>query len=208
MSPIRLIASWGLIAILAACQQQPSAAPPVAADPPVLESLAQPPSCAAGVSAALEDGAVVQFRGGDPRDPDVCLIAWSGRSYRYFLGFWGDGRFGEGTAEERDAIRRVLTGPPGTEASFALTRAKLWGKVTVTHVANPILTVGSRRVATMEIRAVWHDSQGREDVRNEKRIWIDQATGIVVQRQTVTPMANGGVVTNTTWRVVSMQPAG
>ena len=149
----------------------------------------------------LSDGVGLTYEGADPDDPMVCLVAWNGRTHRFFAGFWGAGRFGSGTAVERAAISRVLSGPVGVKASFGDVRAKLWGKVTVEHVANPVLRLASGPRPTVLLRVIKHDQRGRPGVQAETLHWIDAETGVVLKQETVTTMADGQKARTTTWRV-------
>ncbi len=159
------------------------------------------PPCQAEGSATLRDGLTVNFKGAALNDPLVCLISWNGRTYRYLAGFWGSGYYRRGTAEEREAVRRVLLGPVGATATFEDTRAGMWGRVTAEHVANPVLVLksGSRRTALL--RMVKHDELGRAQVRAETLHWVDAHTGIALKRQVVTRLADGETRVDTTWRV-------
>ena len=155
----------------------------------------------------LNNGLAVDFQGAS-QDPDVCLAAWQGEPHQFYLGFWGDGLSYRGAPDERDAVRTALTGPVGTQAAFRPRAARLWGEVTVEHVANPVLLIAGQRHPTVELRQVMHDAHGRESVQAESLIWVDQATGIPLQRKTVTRMADGSDSAATTWLVQSLAPEG
>ncbi len=181
-------------------------APADAALAPAL-SAAAPAGCPAGLRAVLSNGLAVQYDGPQARDMDICLARWQGVAHPYYLGFWGDGRTVPQDAQERQAVRAALTGPVGTETSFTAHGGKLWNAVTVTHVADPVLTVAGQPRPTVQLRRVLHDALGRHDVRAEALIWVDQATGIALRRQTITHMADGGQNAVTTWDVRDLAPA-
>ena len=184
-------------------QTQPATAPPEAAPaPPSADAMLDAvPPCQANGAATLRQGLVVHFDGADPRDPLVCLVSWKGRTYRYLAGFWGSGRYRRGTAEERDAVRKVLLGPVGAKAAFEDVRAGLWGRVTAEHVGDPMLPLKSGPRRTVLVRMVKHDVGGRPQVRAETLHWIDARTGIALKRQVVTRQGNGKKRVYTTWRV-------
>ena len=205
-----LPAGLGLLIALAGCQpaslvvaQQPQM-PDIteAAAPGVQDAvIAAVPPCLDSRTATLAGGLVIRYRGADPTDPEVCLTSWRGKTHRYLAGFWGGGRFRKGTTAERDAIKRALTGPVGTKTSFEDTRADLWGKVTVEHVARPALPLRNSLRRTVQLRIVRHDARGRPDVQREALHWIDVKTGIALKRQTVTRLSSGEQQVFTTWRV-------
>ena len=93
----------------------------------------------------------------------------------------------------REAFRTALTGPVGTEATFDTQGAKLWKRVTVTHVANDTVDVAGGPRSAVELRVVRHDAEGRADVRAETLYAIDRATGVMLRCESVTPMADGEV---------------
>ena len=76
----------------------------IAADAALRQNLPADPPCPDDVTAVLRSGVVVRFMGSSDGDPDVCVQHWNGRSYRYYLGFWGDGRFEHGTPNQRQAL--------------------------------------------------------------------------------------------------------
>src|SRR6202012_185749 len=84
------------------------------------------PDCAAGASATLKDGVRIGYLGSDPNDPQRCLLEWSDRSHPLYFGFWNLDPNEPMSDEARTAFRAALTGPVGTEASFAMDRALLW----------------------------------------------------------------------------------
>ncbi|MEJ0018207.1 MAG: hypothetical protein WDN25_16915 [Acetobacteraceae bacterium] len=191
--------------LLAACQAQPT---PDAAAPAVTAGLGAVPGCAEGVSATLADGVRIGYLGSDPEDPQRCLLRWSGRSYPLYFGFWSVDSQTPMSDEARAAFRAVLTGPVGTEASFQTGRARLWSRVSIAHIGNTAVEVAGRRRPAVELRVVRHDAFGRPDVRAETRYTIDRATGVMLRRASVTPMANGEVTTTTNWQVGVLQEAG
>jgi hypothetical protein len=165
------------------------------------------PPCPTGITALLEGGLPVRFAGAAPADPAICVQEWNGKEHRYYLGFWGDGSFIRGTAEERAALRRLLTSPVGTEETFVLprkTRFSLWKSATVAHVANTSLDVGGKPRPAIELKIVLHDALGRPHVQAEHAYWIDVQTGIPLEKQTVTRLADGNVWRSTNWRVVQL----
>src|SRR5487761_2447811 len=142
MRPWLLIAALALAGCQAGTLGQTASAPP----PEPTDGLAAIPPCPDRLSATLNTGTVVDFAGAAPHHPDICLRRMNGHTYRYFLGFWGDGWFHDGTPEERAAIRQVLTGPVGTTARFPLpqrTALLLWRSATVTHLGDPNLSLGT-----------------------------------------------------------------
>jgi len=184
-------------------QTAPSLQPPETGPTPssagvLIEAI---PRCQAEGSAKLDDGLVVDFKGAALDDPLVCLVSWKGRTYRYFAGFWGSGRYRRGTVEEREAVRRVLLGPVGATATFEDTRASMWGRVTAEHVANPVLALKSGPRRTALLRVVKHDELDRAQVQAERLYWVDAHTGIALKRQVVTRLANGETRFDTTWKV-------
>ncbi len=174
---------------------------PAVAPPGKEAMLDKVPPCEADAAATLSDGIDLRYAGADPDDPDVCLVSWNGRMHRFLAGFWGAGRIRPASAAEREAIRSAMTGPVGTVASFNDARAKLWGKVTVEHVANPVLTLESGPRQTVLLRLVKHDEHGRAQVKAESLHWIDANTGVALKTQTVTRFADGQQSVATTWQV-------
>jgi hypothetical protein len=183
----------GLAASQAASNQPPS--------PAGSAGLAEVPDCAAGIVATLSGGVQIGYHGSDPDDPDRCLLNWSGRSHPLYFGLWSTGPDLPMSEEARAAFRTALTGPVGTEASFEMQRARLWKRVTVTHVANTTIDVAGQPRSALELRVVRHDAAGRPDVRAETRYAIDRATGVLLRSQSVTPMADGAVTTTTSWQI-------
>ena len=197
-----------LVGLLADCQAPPlpkSPAPPAAS----VTGLATIPSCPSGVTATLNTGVAVTFEGAAPDHPQVCLRRMNGHTYRYFLGFWGDGWFHEGNPLERAAIRQVLHGPVGTQASFPLTRATslaLWRSASVTHVANTLLTLdGTVQRPTLLLRVERHGPPDRPDVTTETLWWLDRSTLIPLKREEVVHLAHG-TERQTAWEVRSLLP--
>lgn len=209
-------ARLALLALLAGCQASPGVvatplqpANPVKAVAPGSPDavLAVVPPCPDGITATLVDGMEVRYKGAAPNDPDVCLVAWRGKVHRYLAGFWGGGRFRKGAPDERSAIRQALTGPVGTRTSFEDTRADLWGKVTVEHIASPAISTEDGLRRTVQLRVVRHDAYGRPNVLREALHWIDVRTGIALKRQTVTRLPSGERQVYTTWRVQQLTDA-
>ncbi|MDE2199224.1 MAG: hypothetical protein KGJ41_09380 [Rhodospirillales bacterium] len=194
-----------LLALLAGCQAPPK--PDAGAEARLQGArLAAMLPCADGSQATLRNGLVVAYRGSDHRDPALCRLRWNGHDFLFYAGFWGDGRFRPPAPGQREAIAAALTGAVGTEASFPVQGATLWSEVTVTHVASPPLMVGGVARPVVALRMVWHDALGRGEVRAERRIWIDQASGIALRRETITPMASGQDSRVVTWDVASLDP--
>ena len=165
--------------------------------------LAQVPSCERNATAILDSGLIVHYEGADPSDPQVCQVRWQRRSRRFFAGFWGSGRYRKALAAERKAILDALTGPVGTKTIFQDTRAALWGRVTVEHVANPTLTLVGRPRGTVKLKIVRHDAFGRSNVRVSEH-WVDRQTGVLLKRQSITRLATGEIEPFTTWRVTEL----
>ena len=159
------------------------------------------------MTATLNTGVAVDFHGAAPGHPQTCLRRMNGHTYRYFLGFWGDGRFQEGTKAERTAIRQALTGPVGTTVSFPLPRPTplaLWYSASITHLGNPRLTLGHappRR--TLLLRVERHGAPNRPDVTTETLWWLDRATLIPLKREEVVHLARG-TERQTAWQVESL----
>lgn len=212
MTPLALIA-------LTACQRSVSAPELTGSIPRApAHSLAETinpnepatvPSCPDHMAAVLTTSLVVHFTGATADDSAICLQEWGGKSYRYYLGFWGDGRFRHGSAEQREALRDVVTAPIGKTVTFGLrkkTRFALWKSAVAQHVANPTLVVGGKHLPTVKIRIVMQDALDRRHVRAERLYWLDRLTGIPLKKQSVVRMANGNVHRFTTWQVASFDP--
>lgn len=190
----------GAVLGLAACQPVPGH-PPGGTDDPAPSSPPLPRGCADGVQAQLADGMRIDYIGSLPGDRDVCLVRWDGHEHRYFLGFWGSGLFQNAPAAERDALRRVLSGPVGAEATFPLRHGRLWSDATVTHVADALIDVDGQKRATAELRVLHHERSDVPGADSETLYWIDRQTGITLRQQVVTPMANGEQLRSTVWEV-------
>ena len=162
------------------------------------------PPCPTGIRATLNTGVAVDFEGADPHNPDVCLRRMNGRTYRYFLGFWGDGRFQDGSPEERAALRQVLTGPVGTTVHFPLiqrTRLAIWRSATVTHLGNPLLVLDhAEQRRTLLLRVRRYGPPDRPDVASETLWWLDRSTLIPLKREEVVHLAHR-TEHQTAWRV-------
>ncbi|MDE2005106.1 MAG: hypothetical protein KGI51_00965 [Rhodospirillales bacterium] len=190
---------------LAACQAAPGGIG--AASPEPTDGLAAIPPCADGLSATLSTGAEVAFMGAAPERPETCLRRMNGRTYRYVLGFWEDGRSGD-EAGARAALRQVLTGPVGTKASFVLrpnSTLALWRSVTVTHLRDPNLPVAGTPHPTLLLKVVRQGGTGREDVAAETLFWLDRATLIPLKREDVVRM-DRGAERELAWRVRALTP--
>lgn len=201
------VTMFGLLAV-AACQAVPAKEPAQVTSQAGDAGLTAVPSCPVGLSATLSDGLRIGYRGSDPGDPDRCLLDWSGRSYPLYFGLWSAGRDVPMSDEARAAFRTALTGPVGTEASFEARHARLWKRVTVTHIANDAVDVAGTLRSALELRVVRHDAEGRPDVRAETHYAIDRATGVMLRCQSVTPMADGAVTTTTSWQIGTLGQAG
>jgi len=208
---VRDFAAVSTLISLAACQPPIAGPAQVGGPAPATNQggLAAVPPCPSGVTAVLTGGSAVHFKGSTEDDPAVCVQASNGKDYRYYLNFWGDGRFRHGTPEQRHALRSAVVGPIGTTVTFDLprrSRLALWKSASVTHVANARLVVGGRVRPTVKLRIVKHDALGRPGVAAESVCWIDGVTGIPLKKEVVTRMADGDVERTTTWRVVSLHP--
>jgi len=199
----------GLLAgLLAACQAPPRPVPPA---PPAATTagLAAIPACPSGVTATLNTGVAVVFEGAAPHHPRVCLRRMNGHTYRYYLGFWGDGWFHDGNPTERAAIRQVLRGPVGTTASFPLARPTplaLWRSASVTHLANPLLLLdGAVQRRTLLLRVERHGPPDRPNVATETLWWLDRSTLIPLKREEVVHLAHG-TERQTAWQVRRLLP--
>jgi hypothetical protein len=194
--------------VLSACQTPPAKTAGASVDPAGSAGLAAVPDCAAGISATLSDGVHIGYKGSDPSDPDRCMLDWSGRSYTFYFGLWSATPNAPMTDEARAAFRTALTGPVGTEASFDTAGARLWRRVTVTHVANTTIDVAGAPRPALELRVVRHDAEGRPEVRAETRYMVDRETGVMLRSEIVTPMADGDVMKTTSWRIGTIERAG
>lgn len=208
------VAIGSILISLTACQVPlpPSQKATIAPSGPASDQqgLAVVPPCPSNVTAVLTSGSAVHFKGSSEDDPAVCVQTSNGKSYRDYLNFWGDGRFRHGTADQKQALRSVLTGPIGTKVTFELPRRSklaLWQSASVAHVANATLMVGGRVRPAIKLKIVKHDALGRPGVTAESLCWIDGLTGIPLEKQVVTRMANGEVERTTTWRVVALHPS-
>lgn len=211
-SGARTWATWhwllGLTIALAGCQAAPSASLPPP-EPVHHAGLPAVPPCPSGLVATLSSGTRVAFIGADPDDPDLCLRRINGHVFRYRLGFWGGGRATPGTPEEREALRKVLTGPVGTEVEFPLPRHaawSIWESASVAHIGDPSLALApgeSRR--TILLRVVRRGPPDRPGVQAETRWWLDWTTGIPLKQQEVVRMAHG-TERETAWEVRSLDP--
>jgi hypothetical protein len=166
------------------------------------------PDCAADASATLAEGVRIGYLGSDPSDPQRCLLRWADRMHALYFGFWSTGPEAPMSDEARAAVRAALTGPVGTEASFQTADARLWDRVTITHVANTVVLVAGQRRPALELRVVRHDALGRPDVRAETRYAIDRATGVMLRSEDVTPMADGGVTKTLGWQIANLTASG
>jgi hypothetical protein len=160
------------------------------------------------MNSTLAGGATVTYAGSDSRDADLCVLRWSGRSHNLYYGFWSATSRNEMTDEVRQAFRAALTGPVGTETAFNANHARMWHRVTITHVSNDTVTVAGKPRPTLELKTVQHDAEGRSPVRAEIHHWIDRATGVLLRQQSVAPMRDGGQMVSTTWEVDALRPAG
>lgn len=190
-----------LAAFLTGCQAPPSSSQPaLAADPPS----APVADCAHDRTARLTTGLVVEYAGADMANPAACLVTWNGQPHRYVLGVIPKARGQHISPQEPEAIRTALQGPPGTTAEFEDEQATLWGRVTVEHVGDPVLTLGGKPRRTVQLRIVRHDARGRPEVRSVTLYWIDVRTGIALREQVVTEMDDGQTIADDVWRVESL----
>jgi hypothetical protein len=198
-----------LLVFTAGCQTPPTKAT-AQADPPQVTTagLSAVPECATGGSARLADGVQVGYVGSDPHDPQRCLVEWADRAHPLYFGFWSPGPTRPISEQAREAFRTALTGPVGTQASFDDADARMWSEVTVTHTENSVVNIAGQQRPALELRVVRHDALGRPDVRAETRYTIDRATGVLLRSENVTPMADGGVTTTTSWQIGSLDEAG
>lgn len=199
-----------LCLLAAACQSGLQLGPIATGSDPTTDStgLSTVPECAADESATLADGLRIGYFGSDPDDPQRCLVRWSDQSHQLYFGFWSSGPETLMSEEARAAFRTVLTGPVGTEASFAAERSRLWDRVTIAHIANSVVDLGGQPRSSLELRVVRHDALDRPGVRSETRYTIDRQTGVLLRSESVTPMADGMVTTTTSWQVGKLDPAG
>ena len=214
LDDLKRAACCAVLAGLAACQHPDAAVPPppgpeaAASEPTGKAGLATIPPCAEGVTATLNTGMVVRFDGSAGDDPAVCVQHWEHQAHRYYLGFWGNGRFHRGSPEQRTAVAAALRAPVGAAVSFALVRktpVSLWKSATVEHIANERVKIGSRDRRAVKLRVVLRDALNRRGVQAERLYWIDRATGIPLRKVVVTHTADGGRWRTTTWQVVSLR---
>jgi len=173
-------------------------------------SLPADPPCPDNMTAVLASGVAVRFMGAAAGDPETCVQRWNGREYRYFLGFWGNGRFQQASPQQRQALAAVLRGPVGMTTTVRLpapTEMALWKSATVTHEANTSLEVGRHKRPVMKVRVVRQDAPGGKDVTAETLYWLDRASGVPLRKQTVTRLADGQTWHITTWEVSALQAA-
>jgi hypothetical protein len=194
------------LSALAACQAPPAPGqgelkPLASAESPGPDRPTIVPGCQADRKAQLTNGLEVAFAGEDPKDRGTCLLSWKGRTYRFVLGVLPKGKGQRSSAREREALRTALRGPVGTKAEFEDKDAALWKRVTVEHVADPVVQLedGPRRVA--QLRIIRHDAHDRPHVRQVSLHYVDLRTGIVLKRQVVTEMDDGEELVTEVWRV-------
>jgi hypothetical protein len=197
-----------LCLLLAACQSLPAQQMMASQGTVDGAGLGTIPTCAADSSATLAEGVHIGYLGSDPNDPQRCLLQWADRSHALYFGFWSTGPHADMSEQARTAISTALTGPVGTQASFETEHAQLWGRVSVTHLANATVDVAGEKRPALVLRVVRHDAYGRPDVREETHYAIDRATGVLLRSESVTPMANGEVSRTTSWRIGSLQASG
>lgn len=196
----------GAAVLLAGCTSQPTVAPtpsPTTLAVAPAAALSRPPRCLQGATARLRSGAIIRYQGADRSDPEVCLVKWLGRTRRLFMGFWGSGRYRKAPSAERAAVRDALMGPVGTRTDFRDSHATLWARVTIEHVADPMLTLASGPRPSVQLRVVRHDAFGRANNRVSNQ-WVDRSSGALLKRQTVTTLASGEQQAFTTWRVTQI----
>jgi len=201
----------GLLA-LSGCQQATQTAGTATPTADVTQTDRWPDAspCPDQISAVLANGVVVHFLGATDGDPDICVQEWNGRTYHYYLGFWGKGRFNHGTAQQREALAAILRGPVGATTTVDLhgpTAPALWKSATVTHESDTSLRVGRDKRPVMKLRIVRKDTSDRNTADTERLLWLDRATGIPLKKQTVTRTADGEVWHITTWDVSSLRSA-
>lgn len=212
MPAFSILIRLGAAMLLAGCTSQVAAQRAVALTSTVspttvsaapTQGLSRPPRCAVGATARLRSGALIHYLGADHSDPQVCLVKWLGHTKRLYLGFWGSGRYRKAPIAERNAVRSALVGPVGTRTGFHDSHAKLWGRITIEHVANPILPLASGSRRSVQLRVVRHDAFGRSNTQVSNQ-WLDRKTGVLLKRQTVTVLASGEQQFFTTWRVTQL----
>ncbi len=204
--PPRARRPWlALAAFLAGCQAAPAHPQTSAADLAVPDAPAVPVTgCPHDRTARLTTGLVVKYAGADSSNPATCLVTWNGRRHRYVLGVVAKAHGQRISPQEPQAIRTALQGPTGTKAEFEDAQAALWGRVTVEHVADPILMLNGKPRRTVQLRIVRHDARGRSNVRSVTLYWIDVRTGIALRQQVVTEMDDGRSMANDVWRIESL----
>ena len=170
--PLWVCAMFAGLFALGGCQQAVRAPGSAEADTDAAAAgnLPADPPCPDNLTAVLASGVTVQFMGAAASDPQTCVQTWNGREYRYYLGFWGNGRLEEGSPQQRQALAAVLSGPVGMTATVELhapTQMALWRSATVTHEADTSLQVGSHKRSVVKLRVVRHDAPGGKEVAAE-----------------------------------------
>src|SRR5579863_6907136 len=196
---------------LGGCQQAPgltAAGEAKSAGVGAQASLPADPPCPDNLTAVLADGVAVRFMGAETDDPETCVQQWNGMEYRYYLGFWGNGRFEQATPEQREALAAVLRGPVGMSATVNLpvpTQMALWRSATVTHEENTSLQVGHSKRPVEKVRVVRKDAPGGKEVTAETLYWLDRRSGVPLREQTVTKLEDGQTWHITTWDVSALR---
>jgi hypothetical protein len=211
--PLWVCAMFAGLFALGGCQQAVRAPGSAEADTDAAAAgnLPADPPCPDNLTAVLASGVTVRFMGAAASDPQTCVQTWNGREYRYYLGFWGNGRLEEGSPQQRQALAAVLSGPVGMTATVELhapTQMALWRSATVTHEADTSLQVGSHKRSVVKLRVVRHDAPGGKEVAAETLYWLDRESGIPLREQTVTRLADGQTWHTTTWDVSALRWAG
>ncbi len=148
-------------------------------------------------------GGVIDYLGTVPGIPELCRMVRQDGAGDFYYGAWRSDWPGAGQAYP--AIRAVVTGGPGTRASF-VTRSYPGLQWTDTFVneGNETLDVAGRRYTALRLA---HEREGIEGNTYHSVIttWRDVATGValkVVERQ----ISGQSYGPETTWNAVAVQP--
>lgn len=130
LSAIRFFLVVGGLTALLGCSSEAPTGPSSAssgvtatATNPVL-----PPSwhCADGVTSTRSNNSTAIYTGSAPQDPGFCLATINGKTANSYLGFWD----GPSSPAIRQAVAKIVFGPPGTTAMFDTAK----GRVTLTVI--------------------------------------------------------------------------
>jgi hypothetical protein len=172
------------------------AAMPASAQQPV----ACPPSPVRVVRSA---GGVIDYLGTVPGIPELCRMTRADGTGDFYFGAWRSDWPGAGLAYP--AIRAVMTGAPGTRASFVTRSAPglQWTDIYINQGIEPI-EVDGRRYEALKLA---HERDGIEGNTYHSVIttWRDVATGVALQ-VVENQIAGQSYGPDTTWRALHVTP--